>query len=78
MKKDERSPWHRDDLPGWAWVALVALRLAQVAAVLAPIALAVLLGWAWTHRRDPGVRRVVQGAARQAVEVADSVRSVLR
>ena len=57
MTRDERSPWHRDDLPAWAWVALVLARLGQLAALLLPFALAALLWWTWTHRRDPEVRR---------------------
>lgn len=78
MKKAERSPWHRDDLPPWAWVAIVLLRLGQLAALLVPVALAVLLWWTWAHRRDPGVQRVLRGAAKQAGAVLDSARSVLR
>lgn len=78
MKKDERSPWHRDDLPAWAWVAVVAMRTAQVVAALVPVALVVLLWWTWTHRRDPALQRVVRGAAKQAGAVVDSVRSVVR
>lgn len=78
MKKDERSPWHRDDLPAWAWVAIVLMRIGQLAALLVPLALVVLLWWTWTHRRDPGVQRVLRGAAKQAGAVVDSARSVLR
>jgi hypothetical protein len=78
VKKDERSPWHRDDLPAWAWVAIILMRIGQLAALLVPLALAVLLWWTWTHRRDPGVQRVLRGAAQQAGAVVDSARSVLR
>jgi len=78
VKKDERSPWHRDDLPAWAWVAIVLMRIGQLAALLVPLALVVLLWWTWTHRRDPGVQRVLRGAAKQAGAVVDSARSVLR
>jgi hypothetical protein len=78
MTKDGRSPWHRDDLPAWAWVALVLARLGQLVALLLPFALAALLWWTWEHRRDPEVRRVLRGAAKQVTAIADSVRSVLR
>jgi hypothetical protein len=78
MKGLERSPWHRDDLPAWGWIAILALRAAQMVAVLVPIALAVMLWWTWNHRRDPEVRRLLHGAAKQAGAAADSVRSVLR
>lgn len=78
MSDRARSPWHRDDLPAWAWTALVLMRIAQVVAALVPLAVAVLLWWAWAHRHDPPVRRAVQGAARQAGALADSVRSVFR
>lgn len=78
MKPDRRSPWHRDDLPAWAWVALVAMRVGQAAAALVPLALIVLLWWTWTHRRDPAVQRVLRGAAKQATAVADSARSLVR
>lgn len=78
MTKDQRSPWHRDDLPAWAWVALVLARIGQLAALLLPFALAALLWWTWTHRRDPEVRRVLRGAAAEVRAIADSVRSVLR
>lgn len=78
MKAPERSPWHRDDLPAWAWVAVVVMRVGQVVALLVPIALVVLLWWTWTHRRDPGVQRVLREAGRQAGALVDSVESVLR
>ena len=78
MKKDERSPWHRDDLPAWAWVAILAMRVGQLVALLAPIALVVLLWWTWTHRRDPAVQRVLRGAVKQAGAVVDSARSLVR
>jgi hypothetical protein len=78
VKAPERSPWHRDDLPAWGWVAILVLRVGQVVAALVPIALVVLLWWTWNHRRDPGVQRVLHDAARHAGAVADSVRSVLR
>ena len=78
MKKDDRSPWHRDDLPAWAWVAIIAMRIGQLAALLVPLALVVLLWWTWAHRRDPGVQQVLRGAAKQASAIADSARSVLR
>ena len=78
MKAPERSPWHRDDLPAWAWVAVVVMRVGQLVALLVPIALVVLLWWTWSHRRDPGVQRVLRDSARHAGALADSVRSVLR
>lgn len=78
MKAPERSPWHRDDLPAWGWVAILVLRVGQVVAALVPIALVALLCWTWIHRHDPGVQRVLHGAVRQAGALADSVRSVLR
>lgn len=78
MKAPERSPWHRDDLPAWAWVAIVVMRVGQLVALLVPIALVVLLWWTWAHRRDPGVQRVLRDAGRHAGALSDSVRSVLR
>lgn len=78
MSGDPRADWHRDGMPAWAWTALVLARVAQVAAALAPLALAVLLWWTWTHRHDPGVRRLLGGAARWAAAVLDSTRSVSR
>jgi hypothetical protein len=78
VTKPERSPWDRDDLPAWGWVAIVVMRVGQLVAALVPIALAVLLWWTWSHRRDPEVRRVLSAAAKQAGALADSVRSVLR
>jgi hypothetical protein len=74
----DRSPWHRDDLPPWAWTAIVVMRLAQVVAALVPLALVILLWWTWTHRHDPRVRHVVRSAAKQAGALADSLGSVLR
>jgi hypothetical protein len=73
-----RSPWHRDDLPAWAWAAFAVMRVAQVVAALVPVALVVLLWWTWSHRHDPPVKRALQGAARQAAALADSVRSMGR
>jgi len=78
VKKAGRSPWHRDNLPAWAWVAVILLRIGQLVALLVPVALAVLLWWTWTHRRDPGVQRVLRGAAKQAGAVVDSARSLVR
>ena len=78
MSDRARSPWHRDDLPAWAWTALVVMRIAQVVAALVPVALAVFLWWAWTHRHDPPVRRALQGVAREAGAVADSLKGLLR
>ena len=78
MKARDRSPWHRDDLPPWAWAAIVVMRVAQVVAALVPLALVVLLGWGWAHRGDPQLRQALRGAANQAGALADSVRSVLR
>lgn len=78
MKTRARSPWHRDDLPAWAWSALVVMRLGQVVAALVPLALVVLLWWTWSHRHDPQVRRVLRSAAVQAGTLADSLGSVLR
>lgn len=78
MKPESPSPWDRRDLPAWAWVVLVFVRAGQLAAVLAPFALAALLWWTWTHRRDPEVRRVLRAVAGQVEALADSARSVLR
>lgn len=78
MKKDERSPWHRDDLPAWAWVVLVVMRAGQVAAALAPLALIALLWWTWAHRREAQVQRVLHEAAKQAGAVLDSLRTLAR
>jgi hypothetical protein len=78
VKTRDRSPWHRDDLPPWAWSAIVVMRVAQAVAALVPLVLALLLWWTWAHRHDPPVRRALRGAARQAGALVDSVRSVLR
>jgi hypothetical protein len=73
-----RSPWHRDDLPAWAWVAFLVMRVAQAVAALVPVALVVLLWWAWAHRHDPQVQRALQGAAREAGALADSLKALVR
>lgn len=78
MKAGPRDQWLRDRMPPWAWAAIVFARLAQIVAVLLPLALVVLLWWTWAHRRDPGVRRVLKGAVKQAGAVFDSVASVVR
>ncbi len=78
MSGRARSPWHRDDLPAWAWTALVVMRVAQVVAALVPLALAAFLWWAWTHRHEPPVQRVLRGVAREAGAFADSLEAVLR
>jgi hypothetical protein len=78
VKSPERSPWHRDDLPAWGWVAIFVLRVGQLVALLVPIALVVLLCWTWIHRRDPSVQRVLHDAGHYAGALADSLRSVLR
>lgn len=78
MSARARSPWHRDDLPAWAWTALLVMRGAQVVAALAPFALAAFLWWAWTHRHDPPVQRVLRGVARETGALADSLKGLLR
>ncbi len=72
MSDRARSPWHRDDLPAWAWTVLLVMRVAQVAAALVPLALAVLLWWTWTHRR------VLRGVAHEGAALADSLKGLLR
>ena len=74
----DRSPWHRDALPAWGWVAILVMRVAQLLAALVPLALVVLMWWTWAHRRDPNVQRFLRGAAKQAGAVVDSVKGALR
>lgn len=78
MKQRERSPWHRDDLPAWAWGVLIVVRAGQLAAALLPLALIVLLWWTWTHRREPAVQRALREATKQVGAVVDSARSRVR
>lgn len=73
-----RSPWHRDDLPAWAWAAFAIMRVAQLVAALVPAALVALLWWTWAHRHDPAVKHVLHGAAREASALADSVKGLVR
>ena len=78
MTDRARSPWHRDDLPAWAWAAFAVMRAAQLVAALVPIALVVLAWWTWSHRHDPPVRQALHGVAKHATALADSVRSLAR
>lgn len=78
MTDRARSPWHRDDLPAWAWTALVVMRVAQVVAALVPLALAALLWWGWTHRHEPPVQRVLRGVARETGAAVDSLKGLFR
>ncbi len=53
MSDRARGPWHHDDLPGWAWASLAALRFAGVVMAMLPFALAAAVAWWWTHPPDP-------------------------
>jgi len=54
-REDPSRSWHRDEMPWWAWVGIVALRVWALLAAVLPLALFLALGWLWLHWRDPAV-----------------------
>ena len=59
MDRDRQGP-HRDDVPAWGWVGLLAARVTSLVVAAVPVALLVWAVWWWTHggaQRAPGLVR---------------------
>lgn len=63
----EHTSWHRDDMPKWAWGALMVLRFAGAVIAALPLALAVAVAWWWTHPADPAHSLVMRRGFTSAV-----------
>lgn len=72
MTRPER-PWHRDGIPAWGWLALIAMRLGSLVAMLLPFALLAAGLWWWTHGGRHAAPKLVQRAGEHTRAVADSV-----
>lgn len=53
MRVPDRSPWHRDSLPRWAWVGMGLMRFVGVVLAMLPLAtFVVAIAW-WLRPPDP-------------------------